>query len=150
MLILSFLKCIQSIRATPYALKKFKASILWDKLYNLQPMMFWNPMLEDYFLEMELNWHGWNLWIKYFVGRYSQGKSWWTLGDNWESTVIFFTIYCQFITSAFVFTIGSMFRRAACRNYLLLVRLSCSLEKSFLRPSNSQVVSFPDIQITGI
>ncbi len=47
------------------------------------------------------------------------------LGDNWESTVIFFTIYFQFVTSAMVFSFGSAFRRPVVFNYRLLV--NCSL-----------------------
>ena len=27
--------------------------------------------------------------------RYSLGASWWTLSDNWEGTVLFWTLYCQ-------------------------------------------------------
>jgi hypothetical protein len=52
--------------------------------------------------------------------KYSTGNSWWVLGDNWESTVIFFTIYFQFITSAMVFSFGSAFRRPVVFNYRLL------------------------------
>jgi predicted P-type ATPase len=52
--------------------------------------------------------------------KYSKGNAWWVLGDNWESTVIFFTIYFQFITSAMVFSFGSAFRRPVVFNYRLL------------------------------
>jgi len=52
---------------------------------------------------------------------YSHGASWWTLGDNWESTVIFFVTYFQFITSAFVFTFGSVFRKNVFKNWFLMV-----------------------------
>ncbi|KAG0585432.1 hypothetical protein KC19_2G011200 [Ceratodon purpureus] len=51
---------------------------------------------------------------------YSHGASWWTLGDNWESTVIFFVMYFQFITSAFVFTFGSVFRKNVFKNWFLV------------------------------
>ena len=27
--------------------------------------------------------------------RYSLGASWWTLSDNWEGTVLFWTLYYQ-------------------------------------------------------
>lgn len=52
---------------------------------------------------------------------YSHGASWWTLGDNWESTVIFFVMFFQFITSAFVFTFGSVFRENVFKNWFLMV-----------------------------
>ncbi|XP_024527352.1 probable cation-transporting ATPase 13A4 [Selaginella moellendorffii] len=53
--------------------------------------------------------------------QYSRGASWWTLGDNWESTVLFFTMYFQFITSAFVFSFGSKFRKTVFKNFSLMV-----------------------------
>ncbi|KAH9540758.1 hypothetical protein CY35_14G023000 [Sphagnum magellanicum] len=52
---------------------------------------------------------------------YSHGASWWTLADNWESTVIFFVMYFQFITSAFVYTFGSVFRKSVFLNWVLMV-----------------------------
>ncbi|EFJ32188.1 hypothetical protein SELMODRAFT_439526 [Selaginella moellendorffii] len=51
---------------------------------------------------------------------FSHEASWWTLSDNWESTVLFFTMYFQFITSAFVFTFGSGFRKNVFNNHLLI------------------------------
>ncbi|KAI5068182.1 hypothetical protein GOP47_0017102 [Adiantum capillus-veneris] len=53
--------------------------------------------------------------------RYSHGANWWTLGDNWESTVLFFTMYFQFITSAFIFTFGSSFRKSVFHNWTIVV-----------------------------
>ncbi|KAI5068179.1 hypothetical protein GOP47_0016524 [Adiantum capillus-veneris] len=53
--------------------------------------------------------------------KYSHGASWWTLGDNWESTVLFFTMYFQFITCAFVFTFGSSFRKSVFLNWVIMV-----------------------------
>ncbi|KAH7415779.1 hypothetical protein KP509_14G060200 [Ceratopteris richardii] len=53
--------------------------------------------------------------------RYSHGADWWTLGDNWESTVLFFTMYFQFITSAFIFTFGSSFRKSVFYNWIIMV-----------------------------
>ncbi|KAJ7537387.1 hypothetical protein O6H91_11G004100 [Diphasiastrum complanatum] len=53
--------------------------------------------------------------------KYSHGATWWTLGDNWESTVLFFTMYFQFITGAFIFTFGATFRKNVLFNWLLLV-----------------------------
>lgn len=51
---------------------------------------------------------------------YSQGAAWWTLGDNWESTIIAFGIFSQFIASSVIFTFGSQFRRPVYRNYFLI------------------------------
>lgn len=53
--------------------------------------------------------------------KYSHGANWWTLGDNWESTVLFFTMYFQFITSAFVFTFGSIFRKSIFHNWVIVI-----------------------------
>ncbi|KAL3676685.1 hypothetical protein R1sor_026633 [Riccia sorocarpa] len=53
--------------------------------------------------------------------RFSHGAAWWTLGDNWESTVLFFTMYMQYITSAFIFSFGSSFRKNVFFNYFLMV-----------------------------
>ncbi|BBN18845.1 hypothetical protein MPTK1_8g05990 [Marchantia polymorpha subsp. ruderalis] len=53
--------------------------------------------------------------------KYSHGADWWTLGDNWESTVLFFTMYFQYITSAFVFSFGASFRRNVLFNWFLTV-----------------------------
>ena len=47
------------------------------------------------------------------------GAAWWTLGDNWESTVLFFMTFSQFITSGLVFSLGASFNRPLIRNYLL-------------------------------
>eukprot|EP00249_Psilotum_nudum_P025155 c29394_g1_i2 orf=541-4356(-) len=52
--------------------------------------------------------------------KFSHGASWWTLGDNWESTVLFFTMYLQFITSAVAFSFGFIFRKHIFHNRLLV------------------------------
>lgn len=49
--------------------------------------------------------------------KFANGAQWWTLGDNWESTFIYCTIYFQFISSALFFTYGSTYRRSD--NYIL-------------------------------
>lgn len=49
----------------------------------------------------------------------AQGASWWTLGDNWETTVIYCTVFSQFITSGVIFTFGSHYRRPVCCNVYL-------------------------------
>ncbi|KAJ7563253.1 hypothetical protein O6H91_03G102700 [Diphasiastrum complanatum] len=53
--------------------------------------------------------------------KFSHSASWWTLGDNWESTVLFFTMYFQYITAAFIFTFGATYRKNVFANWLLLV-----------------------------
>lgn len=47
------------------------------------------------------------------------GAAWWTMGDNWESTVLFFMTFSQFITSGLVFSFGAGFNRTVLRNWLL-------------------------------
>ena len=47
------------------------------------------------------------------------GAAWWTMGDNWESTVLFFMTFSQFITSGLVFSFGAHFNRTIFRNWLL-------------------------------
>jgi len=49
--------------------------------------------------------------------------SWWTLGDNWETTVIFTIVSLQFVSSALIFSFGSYFRKPVWNNIPLL--LSC-------------------------
>jgi len=56
-----------------------------------------------------------------FPAQLSEGQAWWTLGDNWESTVVFFTAFFQFVASSVVFSFGSQFRQTVFRNYLLMV-----------------------------
>lgn len=52
--------------------------------------------------------------------KYAAGKNWWTLGDNWEATVLFFCTLFQFITSALVFSFGAGFTRNVARNWALM------------------------------
>eukprot|EP00658_Telonema_sp_P-2_P012704 TRINITY_DN14834_c0_g1_i2.p1 TRINITY_DN14834_c0_g1~~TRINITY_DN14834_c0_g1_i2.p1 ORF type:complete len:1308 (+),score=380.72 TRINITY_DN14834_c0_g1_i2:208-4131(+) len=47
--------------------------------------------------------------------------SWWLLGDNWETTVIFTTVYSQFLWSGVIFTLGSHWRKPVYHNWMLLV-----------------------------
>jgi cation-transporting ATPase 13A3/4/5 len=51
--------------------------------------------------------------------KHAIGASWWTMGDNWESTVLFFMTFTQFITSGLVFSFGAGFNRTVLRNWLL-------------------------------
>jgi len=41
----------------------------------------------------------------------AQGAAWWELGDNWETTTIFCTVFTQFVTSGVLFSFGSHFRQ---------------------------------------
>ncbi|CAM6091151.1 unnamed protein product [Calypogeia fissa] len=71
--------------------------------------------------------------------QYSAGASWWLLGDNWETTVIFFTLYLQFVTTAFSFTFGATFRRSVLWNYCLTgawATIVCVVSCVILLPSN--------------
>ncbi|BBN19120.1 hypothetical protein MPTK1_8g08050 [Marchantia polymorpha subsp. ruderalis] len=85
------------------------------------------------------NLHGYVPW----PAKYSLGNSWWTLGDNWEVTVIFYTVYSQFVTTSFAFTFGSSFRRSVFLNQgffiswvVIMFMVSCVLllsENAFTR-----------------
>ena len=44
------------------------------------------------------------------------GGDWWTLGDNWECTTLFASIYLPFIACAVAFTLGGQFRRPLLSN----------------------------------
>jgi cation-transporting ATPase 13A3/4/5 len=50
----------------------------------------------------------------------SVGASWWTLGDNWESTVLFVCFSNQFVSSALSFGLGSKYRKSLASNRALL------------------------------
>jgi hypothetical protein len=47
----------------------------------------------------------------------ASGSSWWTLGDNWETTVVFAVVYSQFLTSGLIFTFGSKWRKPVWENW---------------------------------
>ncbi|KAK3281419.1 hypothetical protein CYMTET_10793 [Cymbomonas tetramitiformis] len=51
---------------------------------------------------------------------YAEMTDWWTLGDNWESTVLYVTVFLQFITSSVIFSFGSAYRRTVTSNWPLL------------------------------
>ena len=53
--------------------------------------------------------------------KFAVGASWWTLGDNWESSVLFFLTYYQFITSGVVFSFSGGFNRTVWRNWFLML-----------------------------
>jgi magnesium-transporting ATPase (P-type) len=48
--------------------------------------------------------------------QYSTGADWWMLADNWESTVLFASIFPGFVTSAAAFSLGGPFRRPVFAN----------------------------------
>ena len=48
-------------------------------------------------------------------------SEWWTLGDNWESTVLFFCTLFQLTTSGVIFSFGSSFSRVVVRNWFLML-----------------------------
>lgn len=52
--------------------------------------------------------------------KYSSGASWWTLADNWETTVIYISGFQFFITSGVVFSIDYHYRNNLNHNYSLI------------------------------
>jgi len=46
----------------------------------------------------------------------ASGASWWTLGDNWETTVVFTVVFSQFVTSGLIFTFGGKWRKPVWEN----------------------------------
>ncbi|DBA79899.1 TPA: hypothetical protein ACH3X1_008117 [Trebouxia sp. C0004] len=49
---------------------------------------------------------------------------WWLLGDNWESSVLFFVVFYQYITCALVYSFGSSFRLGLLYNWALTVSIT--------------------------
>lgn len=43
-------------------------------------------------------------------------NSWWFLGDNWESTVVFVVVAFQYLTSSAIFSLGSKYRQPIWKN----------------------------------
>eukprot|EP00873_Tetraselmis_striata_P045781 jgi/Tetstr1/466045/TSEL_010632.t1 len=68
---------------------------------------------------------GVNMWIPNLAGymrwpsEVSNGGTWWVNGDNWESTGIYWTIYFQFITSAYIFGFGAQYKQFVVKNWVL-------------------------------
>lgn len=54
-----------------------------------------------------------------FPAKFAAGGSWWTLGDSWETSVLFIVVYSQFVTSAIVFSFGHKFRKPVYENLFL-------------------------------
>jgi len=51
----------------------------------------------------------------------AQGAQWWTLGDNLESTFIFYAVSGMFMWSAVIFSLGGSFRKAVVLNWTLML-----------------------------
>lgn len=51
----------------------------------------------------------------------AKGKSWWLLGDNWESTAIYFQQFFAFIGAGLVYSFGTKFRQPFFRNYSFII-----------------------------
>jgi cation-transporting ATPase 13A3/4/5 len=47
-------------------------------------------------------------------------SQWWTLGDNWESTVLFFCTFFQLTFASVVFSFSASFSRPVARNWILV------------------------------
>lgn len=50
----------------------------------------------------------------------SSGAAWWTLGDNFECTYIFYVVASLFLWSSIIFSFGGRFRRSVFHNYMLI------------------------------
>ena len=49
---------------------------------------------------------------------------WWVLGDNWESSVLFFVVFYQYITCALIYSFGSSFRLGLFYNWAVTVSIT--------------------------
>lgn len=54
-----------------------------------------------------------------FPAEFAKGGLWWTLGDSWETSVLFVVVYSQFVTSAVIFSFGHKFRQPVYQNFAL-------------------------------
>jgi len=85
------------------------SSVLGNLIVNLSfyfAIQFWIPSLPGY-----LKW----------PADLSSGSYWWVNGDNWESTGIYWPIYFQFITSAYIFGFGAQYKKAVLFNWQLTI-----------------------------
>lgn len=53
----------------------------------------------------------------------ASASSWWILGDNWESTVIYFQQFFAFLGAGLVFSFGSKYRQPFFRNWIFMLSL---------------------------
>ena len=74
----------------------------------------------------------------------ANSNQWWLLGDNWESTVVFFTFLFMLTNTAFVFSFGDAFRESVWRNRPV-VFLYAALVALFSAALLSEPSSFTDL-----
>ena len=53
--------------------------------------------------------------------RFVDSAEWWVNGDNWESSVLFFVMFYQYITCALAYSFGSTFRLSFLYNWAVVV-----------------------------
>ena len=53
--------------------------------------------------------------------RFVDSAQWWVNGDNWESSVLFFVMFYQYITCALAYSLGSTFRLSLLYNWAVVV-----------------------------
>lgn len=58
---------------------------------------------------------------------YSVSSDWWTLSDNWESTILFCVMFNFLLFSAFIFSFGYLYRQQIYYNYILLINIAILL-----------------------
>lgn len=55
------------------------------------------------------------------LNRFVDSAEWWVNGDNWESSVLFFVMFYQYITCALAYSVGSTFRLSLLYNWAVVV-----------------------------
>ena len=63
------------------------------------------------------------------LNRFVDSAQWWVNGDNWESSVLFFVMFFQYITCALAYSFGSTFRLSLLYNWAVVVcphTISCT------------------------
>lgn len=55
------------------------------------------------------------------LNRFVDSAQWWVNGDNWESSVLFFVVFYQYITCALAYSMGSTFRLSLLYNWAVVV-----------------------------
>jgi len=53
--------------------------------------------------------------------KYVPGAAWWLMGDNWESTILFFCFHFQLITASLSYSFGGRYRQPVWRNPVLMI-----------------------------
>jgi len=72
------------------------------------------------------------------------GNQWWTMGDNWESTVIFMCFIMMLAHSAYVYTFGGAYREPIYSNYLITA-LYVAIELMFTVVLLAEPSEFTDV-----